>query len=69
MSCCNEIKASLRIHSVKTLTYLFVTNILIPGELHIAANLSLLLPRNLISVALTDVALVAHDLQIGNIEG
>ena len=67
MSCCNEIKASLRIHSVKTC--LFVTNILIPGELHIAANLSLLLPRNLISVALTNVALVAHDLQIGNIEG
>ncbi|EOB7856578.1 TPA: hypothetical protein ACSRGO_003228, partial [Klebsiella pneumoniae] len=30
--------------------------------------LSLLLPLNLISVALTDVALVAHDLQIGNIE-
>ncbi|CAM6619627.1 hypothetical protein KLPMCK381M_22420 [Klebsiella pneumoniae] len=68
MSCCNEIKASLRIHSVKT-CLLFVTNILILGELHIAANLSLLLPRNLISVALTDVALVAHDLQIGNIEG
>lgn len=68
MSCCNEIKASLRIHSVKT-CLLFVTNILIPGELHIAANLSLLLLRNLISVALTDVALVAHDLQIGNIEG
>ncbi len=31
--------------------------------------LSLLLPLDLISVALTDVALVAHDLQIGNIEG
>ncbi len=29
----------------------------------------LLLPLDLISVALTDVALVAHDLQIGNIEG
>ncbi len=68
MSCCNEIKASLRIHSVKTCLFVryehFNTR-----ELHIAANLSLLLPRNLISVALTDVALVAHDLQIGNIEG
>ncbi len=68
MSCCNEIKRHCGFIPSR-LAYLFVTNILIPGELHIAANLSLLLPRNLISVALTDVALVAHDLQIGNIEG
>jgi hypothetical protein len=65
MSCCNEIKRHCGF--IPSDLYLFVTNILLQGIAQ--AALSLLLPRNLISVALTDVALVAHDLQIGNIEG